>query len=201
MIDKRSYPRERYWHSDCFISFDHYKIDFITYLNVVEVLITEIDGILILETNIFKVNHICPGDKQDTLLYPTPATLLYFSLNLQPQPSIIHSLPYPTLPTTQYPTLHSPAYPTQSPIPYPSLHVLTIPCHPILPHPTLKLFLYIIHHTYPILLFYPTSSDCAVSIVLCNTQSCPALLILPSPPLPYSGMFKSRVTVFVSEAD
>ena len=28
MIDKISYPRERYCHSDCYISFDHYETDF-----------------------------------------------------------------------------------------------------------------------------------------------------------------------------
>ena len=39
MTEKRSYPRERYWHLDCSISFDHYKIDFIPYFSCVEVIL------------------------------------------------------------------------------------------------------------------------------------------------------------------
>ena len=35
MVAKRSLPRERDSNSDCFNSFDHYEIDFITYFNLV----------------------------------------------------------------------------------------------------------------------------------------------------------------------
>ena len=58
--DTRSYHRDRYWYSDCYISFGHYKIDFITYFNLVDVINYQVDDILILKTSIFKVYRVYP---------------------------------------------------------------------------------------------------------------------------------------------
>ena len=72
-------------YSDCFISFEHYRIDFMTYFNLIEVINYQIGDILILKkvflkltTFAFEMNripfHILSGPLHSVVLYPSCTT-------------------------------------------------------------------------------------------------------------------------------